>query len=308
MDYFKFDGFKTGHGFNSFMGRQPDVFEKQTSFDLGDGLAFGFHINQPAYGAIRADSTGRLELTRKWGQENLRVRASPQWTGNSQRWRYLKLNQPYRFEMDFAMSTRQDDYAGVSWCNVFELWGPFDGKDEGRNPAFEVTLHGGTREWQVRQRGDERKNHSRMYNYVAAEKAPFEEGRCLLEVETLLSIEGKGYTRVWINSEQVMDLENVTNTYNSTPYGDGENLGGVVNCPELYCPDVCVETEPITLWLNSLTVSDGVTKKDKDPFEPKPKPPAPRPTPDPPAFDVADLEDRVIALEKTMAKLREALQ
>ena len=116
MDYFTFDGFSPAEGqrFNNYIESQDAAFRRQDAFKFGNGQYLGFHINQPAKGAFRANEQGSITLRREAGQPNLRTRISPQWQGDSQRWRYLKLDQPYLFEVDFWMHNRDDDYRSVT--------------------------------------------------------------------------------------------------------------------------------------------------------------------------------------------------
>lgn len=302
MDYFNFQGFSPTQrdAFNDFIASQRDAFPKQTVFDLGGGQKLGFHINQPSQGFYAANG-GDLVLTREKGQPNLRVRVSPQWSGDSQRWRYLKLGEPYRFEVEFDLRSRNDGFKGVSWANLFELWGPFDGKDTGRNPAFEIMLRGKSGLWEVRQRGDARRHHDRDYEFIKTETYPFNAGHNKFVVETLLSLDGSGYTVVTINDEEVMCLAGVTNTYYSEPYGDGEPLGGMINFPEIYCPNSCVESEPIVMEVFSFSASDG----HEEPDDPEPVPvPLPVPAPDP---RIEELAERVGKIEATLQGIRDAL-
>ena len=222
----------------------------------------------------------------------------------------MKLNTPYRFEMDFTLNPRTDNFKEVNWANLFELWGPFDGKDIGRNPAFEIMLRGTAQRWEVRQRGDKRKEHDKSYERVWANTKPFEgSGRYKFVVETKLSINAKGYTRVWINDEKVMDLVYVTNTYNSTPYGDGEQLGGMVNFPEIYTPNASVENHNLSIFLHSMKVSDGVEEKEEqDPFEPTPEPEPITTLPVHIEARLNHLEQRMNSVETKLEDVKEVLE
>lgn len=278
MEYFLFQGLNAVDQvrFDQFIASQGLVFRRQVDFDFGD-QRFGFHLNQPAAGAFEAMRDGSIKLNRKAGQPNLRVRMSPMWEGDSQRWRYLRLNQPYRFEFDFYLYNRGDNHRGVDWANLFEIWGPYDGQDAGRNPAFEVMLRGKKGEFEFRQRGDSRRSHDRNYEYQKATSVPFRQGSHRLVVDTVLSYAGKGSTKVWFNGDVVFDESNITNTYNSDPFGDGVQMGGLINFPEIYCPESSVAAGSINMSVKRIRVSDeiGTTPvRPKAPSEPS-QPPAP---------------------------------
>lgn len=265
---FEWNGFNSIQAteFNNWIEKQPAAFNKQIDYHLIDGQKFGFHIHQPAKGAFHAYLDGDLLLTRQKGQPNLRTRISPMWGGGTQRWRYLQLKQKYRFEMDFMLPKRNDNYTGVHWANIFEIWGPFDGHDSGRNPAFEVMIRGKSQKFEFRQRGDSKKDHDRDYEFGRTNHIPFSHGKHKLVVETTLDYEwaGEGETKVWFDGEKVMDLKAI-NTYNSDPFGDGKPIGGLINFPELYTPDSSVENEPLQMDVSRMLVTDGEP-------EPEPKP------------------------------------
>lgn len=286
MEYFLFAGLAAADQarFNAFIDAQPIAFTSQSEFELSDGQSFGFHIKQPAAGAFEALPDGSIELIREFDQPNLRVRMSPMWSGDSQRWRYLQLNRPYRFELDFYLYPRDDAFAGVDWANLFEIWGPFDAGDEGRNPAFEVMVRGKDNVFEFRQRGDSRKDHGRNYEFQKVTTRPFSPGDHKLVVDTVLSYEGKGLTKVWFDGEVVFVEENITNTYNSAPFADGKPMGGLINFPEIYCPESSVADEPIGLIVSRMRVSDEVGKPVLPSPEPEPEPQPsqpPAPTPEP---------------------------
>ena len=239
--------------FNHWINAKPDVFPSQDQWLLNreKGYWLGFNINQPARGAFFALQSGDLLLVRNDEQANLRTRITPMFPG--QRWRYLHLGRRYRFRTDMTLSERQDDYAGVQWANMFEVWGAYDG-DQGRNPSLEVQLRGGEGEWHIRQRGDSREHHDYDYETVITRKVPFQgAGRYVWEAETVFDYEneGDGELRVWLNGQLVFEEYGIQTTYNSDPFGDGMKLAGICHPAEIYTPNE-MGGEPIVVRVHSI--------------------------------------------------------
>lgn len=251
--------------FNEWINSQPDLFpgQEQWLLDADKGHWLGFNIHQPAKGAFHAMSNGDLILVRRDDQANLRTRLTPMFPG--QRWRYLRLGTHYHFTTTITLSERQDDYRGVRWANLFEIWGPYDNGDEGKNPSLEVQLKGEAQEWIIRQRGDSRPRHGRDYETVIEDRVPFEgAGKYTIEVSTVLDYEGNGMLRVWINGALVSDHVDIQTTYNSAPFGDGMKLGGICHPAEIYTPDDSVEFEPIVVRVHDIQMEVFAEEESSD--------------------------------------------